>query len=306
MKTPGSHRIIASYYIVGTLFATAIGAVIFYGVFIGEFNVDNLQPITRDVHIIGNKIFRFNPGANVDEFGEIIGYALLMLPWTGWKNWVKAIVIPGLLIADFLTLTRGAWLALIAAYFVLFLYSPARTRAILGVTAIVGIGSILIVAFTFDVLTPLLQTRTQFSAGVSGDDRLASVNGALDTLLADPFRFFFGMGWAADLYGKDQGLGTSYIHNVPLMMLFDTGLFGILICLVVFAVFFRFIIARPAHDQAIPMALMAFMLTISATQHNFYHVQTWMIFGLILGDSLRAVRDQSRTLTLLAPKTSAI
>jgi O-antigen ligase len=294
LENADARRDVAVYFIVATLFATAVGAVIFYGVFIGVFDMVNLQPISRDVHIVDNKIYRFNPGANVNEFGQIIGYALLMLRWTQWKTWLKMIIVAVLLIADFLTLTRAAWLALFVAYFVFFLFSPARTRAILAITAAVGLGLIVIVAFAFDVLTPLLQSRTALSGGVSGDERIASVFGALQTLIDEPFRLLFGLGWAADMYGNLQGLGTNYIHNVPLMILFDTGIFGFMICLIAFAVFFRFVMAQPKQDRAVPLAMMAFMFTISLMHHNFYHVQTWMIFGVLLGDAMRAVRAEAQ------------
>lgn len=286
---PNAVRDVAVYYVGASLFATAVGAIMFYGIFVGQLTIVDITPVTVDEPHISGRFFRFNPGANVNEFGQVVGYALLMLRWTGWKPWIKFFAAIALLGAEFLSLTRGAWLATVVAYVVFALLSrpTERARFIVGGTVIAAI--FLAVVLNIDFLNDIIATRTSISAGAGGEDRLRSAAALYDALTSSPMRLVFGYGWTADVFAASYGFGFAYIHNVPLMMLFDTGLLGVSIYLVTLITLGRFVFGNIAEeDRNIVAALITFMFTVSLLEHNFFHVQTWLIIGLILGMAFRA------------------
>ncbi len=95
----------------------------------------------------------------------------------------------------------------------------------------------------------------------------------------------------SDIFSPNLGFeNLGYIHSVPLMFLFDTGLIGVTICIFIFYVSGRFVYANAREDRDIASGMIAFMFTISLVEHVFFHVQTWLIFGLILGIALRNSR----------------
>ena len=288
-KNDGAERDIATYYIVATLFATVIGAFIFYGIFFGQLSRADVVPVSvQEVHIVG-RLFRFNPGANVNEFGQIVGYALLMLRWTGWRTHWKLLAAVLLLIAETLSLTRGAWVGLVVAYLLYAVFTDSKQRTRLIVTGGLAFALVLVVALNWHLLDAVLASRTSLGASAGGNARLVTASAVIQALTSSPLRLFFGFGWSADIFSSSFGFGDiSYIHSVPLMMLFDTGIVGVAICLVAFVAIGRFVYANIRQDFDIIIGLMSFMFTVSLFEHNFFHVQTWLIVGLVMGMALRS------------------
>ncbi len=290
-QNKNAKRDIAIYYTLATLFAIAIGMFITYGLFTGTVTRNDLMPVSvEDVHVAG-RIFRFNPGASVNEFGEIIAYAIFMLRWTGWTPKQKMLAAGALLVAEFLSLTRGAWLGLVVGYLAYALSSSRkmRRRIYMGAGALVSL--MLVVIASFPELRELLVTRTSIQRSAGTDDRIETAISALTALNDSPMRMLFGYGWSSDIFSPNLGFeNLGYIHSVPLMFLFDTGLIGVTICIFIFYVFGRFVYANAREDRDIIAGMIAFMFTISLVEHVFFHVQTWLIFGLILGIALRNSR----------------
>jgi hypothetical protein len=61
---------------------------------------------------------------------------------------------------------------------------------------------------------------------------------------------------------------------------------GFFYYLVLFAVVFKILYSKLGNDRPVAFSIMTFMLAVSMLQHNFYHVQTWLMLGLLLGYAL--------------------
>ena len=116
-------------------------------------------------------------------------------------------------------------------------------------------------------------------------------------------RMLFGYGWSADIFSVNYGFTKiGYIHGVPLMFLFDTGMIGVTMCALIFYVYGRFVYASAPEDRDIIAGMMVCMFVISAVEHIFFHVQTWLIFGLILGIAFRRHRLKTKPEATLQPR----
>jgi hypothetical protein len=301
-KHKSAEREIATYYVMATVFATFIGIFIAYGLFVGQLNREDVMPVSvEDVHMAG-RIYRFNPGASVNEFGEIIGYAIFMLRWTGWKTTRKMLVAGFLLMAEFLSLTRGAWLGLAVGYSVYALYTRKEHRIrLLAAGGVLFLILMAIVASSDELLYLLLSRTSDFVNTPGGSDRINTAGAVFDAVTTSPTRLLFGYGWAADIFSGDYGFDKiGYIHSVPLMFLFDTGLVGVLFCSVVFYVLGKFVYTHAGKNRDIFAGMIAFMFTVSMVEHIFFHIQSWLIFGLMLGVAFRSQREAR---TKLAART---
>ena len=288
-KNENSQKEIATYFVGATLFATFIGCFIAYSLFFGLLDKADIMPVSvEDVHMAG-RIYRFNPGASVNEFGELIGYSIFMLRWTGWSNKWKMIAGGVLLLAMFFSLTRGAWLGLTVGYCAYALFSNRSQQKNVFLAAGILVVLLLLVVSTSDELSYLFASRTSLGESPGGDDRLNTAAAVFKALNATPIRALFGYGWAADIFSLDYGFEKiGYIHSVPLMFLFDTGLVGVGFCSAVFIIFGRFVYANVREDLDIYVGLVVFMFTVSMVEHIFFHVQTWLIFGLLIGIAFKA------------------
>ena len=276
-------------YVVATLFATFIGGFMTYGLFTGDLTKDALVPVSvEEIHMAG-RLFRFNPGASVNEFGEIAGYSVFMLRWTGWRTATKISVAAILMGAIFMSLTRGAWVGLVVGYMVYAMFSEPKQRTRIFLAAGMLIGVLLVVTLSNDLLRALLISRTSLGDSPGGNDRLNTAAAIFEAMTRTPLRSLFGYGWAADIFSPNYGFpDIGYIHSVPLMFLFDTGLVGVAICAMTFYALGRFILARVRKDLDIFAGIIAFMFTVSMFEHIFFHVQTWLMLGLLLGIALRS------------------
>lgn len=299
---------VARYYVIATLFATAIGALIFYGLFIGQLSMADVTPISVGrPHVIGGKIFRFNPGANVNEFGEIIGYALLMLRWTQWRTSIKTLAALVLLFAEFLGLTRGAWVGLFAAYLVYTLFTEGRLRKRMLTAAAFAIAVVVIIALSWSDFRQLLLSRMQLSAGAGGHERIRSVTAAIGVITSSMLRLLFGAGWAADVYSNRFGLAdVGQIHDVPTMILFNTGIVGTSIYIVLLYLVFRFVYQNSNENRGILLSILTFMITVSLFEHNFFHVQTWLMLGVVIGMAQRSAYQSQSPLRIGSQPPEAV
>ena len=293
-RNENGRKDLANYFVLGTLFATFIGVFISYSLFTGALGPQDIMPVSvEDVHLAG-RIYRFNPGSSVNEFGEKIGYAIFMLRWTGWQNKRKMAAAGVLLIALFFSLTRGAWLGMVTGFVAYTMFAPKSQRTQIFVAAGCLMAFLLVIIASSAELSYLLASRTSFQNSPGSDDRLNTAYAIFAALEASPLRMLFGFGWAADIFSGNYGFEkVGYIHSVPLMFLFDTGIIGVLICAALFVVMGRFVYANVRKDIDIIAGIVVFMFTVSAVEHLFFHVQTWLMFGLIMGIALRASRENA-------------
>jgi len=127
-RDPNLRQIFARAFIGGTLYASFIGVLIALGVWMGEFTAEDIFPISVDTHVIdlaGGHFYRFNPGANVNEFSMVIAFSIILLQFANYSKFKTTLLVLLFLILEFATLTRGSWVALLFAVAVAQLAKPA-------------------------------------------------------------------------------------------------------------------------------------------------------------------------------------
>lgn len=269
------YEIVIKYFLNGVITATLIGCVIFLLVFIGLIGVPELEPISADSHIV-NIIYRFNPGSNVNEFGLIATYAL-MLVQVGYPRLSrkKKIAVYGLLsFALFFSLTRATWLAYAAALVIMSMISGQGRKYLMFGTLVFTL-TVFLVYQLGDDFSEVVISRFAIDGGASGDERLEKVSNAFLSDSKSILQLVLGHGWATNLY----------MHSVPLQLIYEIGLLGfILISSSMFWIFIKlYIRARGNVHGALPIlgCLISFSIA-SAFHHTIYHMQTWLIVGLAI------------------------
>jgi O-Antigen ligase. len=272
----------ADYYVIGTLLASIIGVVLFYLVLKGSVSYDGLAPISAGVHIVnigGIRFYRFNPGANVNEFSMILAYAIFLMPFTSFSRKTKLWLASLFLLLEFATLTRAAWLALVLASFVAFFFLSRLKRNFkyLFITLSVFIIVFILIYHASDQVRLLFESRTSMDIGASGQERLEKFAYVFNHLYESNFRLLFGYGWATNMY----------VHNVYLQLLYETGAFGLILFIVAMLLYTKnvFVMHKGTFKAAL-IACLVFIIVISLMHHILYHMQTWFILAYIAGVSL--------------------
>ena len=271
--------LLARYYIYGLLAASIIGIFIFIQVWTGNLSVADLAPISADSHIIGN-FYRFNPGANVNEFSMLIAFGILLLPFCKFPNYIFISLLIFFALCEFAGLTRSSWISLFLA-----LILGALFKENLMETSLFILISFLFVIFIFTLLyinvpevEMLINTRLALDIGTSGFERLDKFQFVFDRAKESPISFIFGHGWATNLY----------VHNVYFQLLYEIGLLGLL----VFIYFIIFLIKdifllKPSIEKSSLIAIAIFIASSAFFQHTLYHVQTWLMLGFVSGASYK-------------------
>lgn len=269
------YEIVLRFFINGVVTATVVGCIIFLLVFSGVIGVPELEPISADTHIV-NIVYRFNPGSNVNEFGFIAIYALLLMGvgYPAISRIMQYTVYGLLLFALFFSLTRAAWLGYAGAL-VLMAAVSGRGRKILILGAVSFAIVVLIAYLLGDEFSNIVLSRFALEGGASGDERLEKVADAFLSNQVSIFQIIFGHGWATKLY----------LHSVPLQLIYEIGIAGFLLTssAMGWAIIKLIIRARRNLPGALPLlgCLTAFAIG-SVFHHTIYHMQTWFIIGLIL------------------------
>lgn len=289
---------IARAFVSGTLYATLVGVIIAIGIWNGLWSAEDIFPISVDTHVAdtdGGGFYRFNPGANVNEFSMIIAFAIFLLPFAGYSHATRSLLFYLLILFEFATLTRGSWIALLFAFAVGWLGGnrSIKNSIIIFLSSIV-ILCIMAVLYTYDdSLRYLIDSRTSFEAGASGEERLVLFKNVFDRVLESPFRLVFGYGWATNMY----------VHNVYLQIFYELGLLGVM-SLLTFCFYLFYRISQV--DQGLPkesmLAIVTFIGVAALTHHTFYHVQTWLMLGYVFG--LLGIIRQKKIQSLLAKRAS--
>lgn len=264
---------IATKYIQGTIVACMIGVPIFIGVWNGVIAVEDLLPISADTHIVDG-FYRFNPGANVNEFSMILAFAIFLLAFVSFSGVVKNFLFIAFLIFEFATLTRASWIALIIAAIGMVLVKDYSRRNL-----IYGLFFFFVIVVVFYMLylsSPVVQdliiSRTTLDMGASGEDRLDKFQYVFDRTSESPFRLLLGYGWSTNLY----------VHNVYLQLLYEIGIVGLFVYVIFFLGLFRKVVLLHAGKiKEVSVAILLFIGVCAIAHHTLYHVQTWFMLALV-------------------------
>ncbi|RUM91421.1 MAG: hypothetical protein DSZ27_06435 [Thiomicrospira sp.] len=284
LKNKDIYTKFADYFVIGTVLSSFVGFFIFYFVLNGSLSSVDLAPISAGVHIVnisGVSFYRFNPGANVNEFSMILAYAIFLMPFTSFSKKTKLWLALLFLLLEFVTLTRAAWLALaISALFSFFFLSRLKRNfkyLFLTVTAFV-----IIFVFIYQVSDQvrfLFESRTTMDLGASGQERLEKFTYVFNQLYESSFRLLFGYGWATNMY----------VHNVYLQLLYEIGLIGLIFFIVSMFLYTRnvFFMAKGVMKASL-IACLVFIAVVSFMHHILYHMQTWFVLAYVAAVSLNA------------------
>ena len=266
------------HFVIGTIVSSIIGSIIFICVWNGLVSIQDLLPISVDLHIIEseNNFYRFNPGANVNEFSMILTFALILLFFVKWNNRIKFLVILFLSFCLLATLTRSSWLGIVVALSIGFITGSKNKKYIYKLLGLFIFISFVIFSFYLfsDLFKYLIETRFAMNIGDSGEERLIKYNFVFNRLFENHFRLLFGYGWSSNLY----------VHSVFLQLLYEIGFIGFLLFFIIFYFYFKGIfLIPPGHYKIVLISLIVFIIISASMQHSLYHVQTWFILGLISG-----------------------
>lgn len=267
-------QLLIKSFVEGVIAACCIGIVIFISVYMQMVGVDELLPISADTHIV-SLIYRFNPGGNVNEFGILSVYALILLriAFPALSTRTVLFIYLLLIFSLFFSLTRAAWVAYIFSLAIGVLIG-GRGRVYILICLAIAPLFVGIISLINDDLTYLVTSRFALEGGAGGDERIDKVLSSLIVDNINPWKFIFGNGWATNLY----------MHSVPLQLVYEIGLAGFtFLSLILFWLMIRLgVRAIKCSDYgttAVLLCLIAFV-TFSAFHHTLYHMQSWFILGL--------------------------
>lgn len=273
---------LADYYVMGTFLASVVGVFIFYFVSKGRLTSEDLDPISAGVHIVslGSIIFyRFNPGANVNEFSVILAYAMFLMPFTSFSKKNKLWLVALFLLLEFATLTRATWLGLILSSFIamFFLSGLKRNLNFLLISIISFIVVLALVYSNSEDFRFLIDSRMSMDIGASGHERLDKFGYVFERLGQNDFRFLFGYGWATNMY----------VHSVYLQLAYEIGVLGLILFIASIFLFIRnaFFLNKGVFKASF-IACIFLIIIVSSMHHVLYHMQTWFVFAFIAGVSV--------------------
>lgn len=264
---------IAEKFIQGVVGACVVGTIIFYGVWNGVFSVDDLLPISADTHIVDN-FYRFNPGANVNEFSMILAFAIFFLKFARFNINIKQGLLVAFVIFEFATLTRASWIALVIAMIGANLSGTSLDRKFF--LKIFFVFLVLLAFYVLFLAIPTVQelviSRTTFELGSSGEERVEKFQYVFDRVTESPLRLFFGYGWATNLY----------VHNVYLQLIYEIGLVGLLVFVTFFVgLFVKILLLKTGQVKKTSLAIIIFISISAVAHHTLYHVQTWLMLAVV-------------------------
>jgi hypothetical protein len=269
---------IAEYYILGTIYACFIGIFISYLVFNGAISVYELLPISAGTHIVGS-FYRFNPGANVNEFSMILVFAIFMLPFTRYSPRKKFLLLIFFMVLQIATLTRGSWIGLLVSVF--FSVPVLKKNRLNYISNFLSFSLVFIIImsvlyFLFPDIKELIDSRTSFALGASGEERIEKFKFVFDRISESPFRFLFGFGWATNMY----------VHNVYLQLVYEIGVLGLLLFVFVLYVYISPVYKVQADILKFSLfSCLLYIFILALVHHTLYHIQTWFIIGFVAGFS---------------------
>jgi len=269
----------ARYFVVGTLLASIVGVIIFIGVWTGSLSVVDLAPISVDSHFIEGQVdfYRFNPGANVNEFSMILAFAIFLLFFVKWKLRIVLAIVLFFSICQLAALTRSSWIGIVLGLTFGIIFGSKHRRHVYAIIAAYTMVILVIIALynLSDDLRYLIETRLALDIGVSGEERLEKFSYVISRLNENSLRLLFGYGWSTNLY----------VHSVYFQLLYEIGLVGTLLFSSLLAYLFRGLLTIPSGGAKVASISAVIFIAVSASmQHILYHVQTWFMLGFVVAN----------------------
>ena len=271
----------------GVVIASVAGVAIFAGIAYRVFDAGAISGISAHSHIVQTGAFdfyRFNPGANVNQFGKYaaIGLAFTLLIQGPYKFRSSVICLLGFALVA--SLTRSAWLGFLLGLFSVAVHMPSFRKQ-LGVMLSAGIALVGITASVFvfvpDSVLIMVGQRLDFSPGAGGSERLIKVEHVLHTIAnAGLVTQLFGNGWATNLY----------VHSVPFQLLYEVGIVGFVLgTLVMIGLWWRLHYKFAFSEPYLNFLRVAFTVTTidMLLQHSLYHPSTWLVLASVAAYSGR-------------------
>lgn len=288
-------------YLKGYAISLCAGYIMYIGYYTDLLSLEALRPF----HILlqmGYGILRFSPGSYPNEYGIVSSFVLSIITFMimkkkEWMNVCPRLLSGGyiwalyisVLIALFLTTTRAAYIAYIAALFYLIFLDMKLEKIIKRSLSIVSIGIILALVFQFyvyDIFTIIVMGYESFGEeNASAYERFYAWNAAAEDFLN---HYIWGIGFGV----------ASDIHNTYLQMLFEVGIVG---CLVIFLTVLMYIFFEKKQAQrkispvlrVIRNIALMHVLWFGMSNHNLNHHMTWFCVILCHMNSMENERDNS-------------
>lgn len=267
------------WFTCGAILASIAGIVIFAGVALGVLDSDSIRMISAHSHIVETGAFdfyRFNPGANVNQFGKYAAIGLAFTLLIKWPNKFRGFVICLLGFAVIASLTRSAWVGCLLGLLTVAVHqrpSQKQVRILLsaGITLFAIAASIWTV--TPDVVLQLIGYRLDLSPGAGGDERVIKVEHVFHTIgNAGLVTQLLGNGWATNLY----------VHSVPFQILYEMGIVGFILgTLMMMVLWWRLHCKFAFSDPYLNFLRVALAVTTvdMFLQHSMYHPSTWLVLA---------------------------
>ncbi|MEM6468415.1 MAG: hypothetical protein AAF802_02515 [Planctomycetota bacterium] len=198
-----------------------------------------------------------------------------------WKILKWVIILLGLAVV-FRTQSRGQ---VMATFIVILMFQPVSGRPVGTKSIFAGLGLTALLALVFYVLLPIMDTNRWINASRSLNGRMRGVRILYNHMIDNPETWIFGNG-----AGSSWRLLNTYPHNVPVEIVYESGLVGLVFFGSLIYLLFRRIIdftkdhrvdpeVRPVLATA--FALFTFFLLISCKQGSLYSSVSMLMFGII-------------------------
>lgn len=268
-----------SWFSRGVIVASIVGSGIFAGVALGVLDSDSISGISAHSHVVKTPAFdfyRFNPGANVNQFGKYaaIGLAFILLVQRQGK--FRGFVVCLLGFAVIASLTRSAWVGSLLGIISVAVHqrlSKKMVRTLLSIGFTLSGALALSLMFAPKDVLEMIGQRVDFVPGAGGSERLIKVEHVFQSLYdADFVAQLFGHGWATNLY----------VHSVPFQILYEMGVVGFLLgTLMMLSLWWRLHCKYVFSEPYLNFLRVALAVTTidMLLQHSMYHPSTWLVLA---------------------------
>lgn len=261
------------------------GAIICFGLFFGtNWSARGIELAGAAVRRGGRMGALLGAPLSIAELGGTLAIIASLMNFDKVKFWKVAkwaIVILGLALA-FRTQSRGQ---VLATFIVILMFQPVSGRAIGMKSIFLSIGLAIVMAAVFYLLLPIMDSNRWTHASRALDGRLSGVGVLYRDMVEKPSTWLVGNG-----AGSSWKLLNTYPHNVPVEVIYESGLLGFGLfsgfCVTIFKRIFDFTVDDDITPETRPVlatvfALFTFYLIISLKQGSVYSSISLLMLGVI-------------------------
>lgn len=269
--------------------------VFFLGLALYLLVIRGVVPATVYAHFVsleqtGYGYLRLSPGTYPNEFGVLCSFfAVYAFISYGYERrlWVVPIAFCFVL-GIFLTSTRTAYITFFVGALTLFVLHPSFWfKARLFFMGLIGAGVVVggLKLIGFNVIQVIV---SGFQAALNTNEGSVATRQQTWTAAIENFNYVPGLGVGF------ESPDASFLHNLPLQLLYGLGIWGLAVMLVLFGIFFASLERRAggrvadqsARDMAqfrmIRLVLAEHVVLFGLTNHNQAHFLTWLLFALFI------------------------